>query len=122
MGFVQNGSKNKYFAVYLNDLGNPETANGKRRVKEHAEIISERIPQADRKGERNAVFEKVNEQDAQEEYVYITNLQLTKMDLQIGTWNFRRRFMQKVLPEMIHFSNGVGFRRALCRNDFSLGG
>ena len=38
VGFVQNGEQNKYFAVYLNDSGNPETANGKK-AKEIAEII-----------------------------------------------------------------------------------
>ena len=38
VGFVQNGKQNKYFAVYLNDSGNPETANGKK-AKEIAEII-----------------------------------------------------------------------------------
>ena len=38
VGFVQNGEQNKYFAVYLNDPGNQETANGKK-AKEIAEII-----------------------------------------------------------------------------------
>ena len=54
-------------------------------------------------------LKKVNEQDAQEEYVYITNLPANENGFTNRYYGVSEEdFMQKVLPEMIHFSNGVG--------------
>ena len=54
-------------------------------------------------------LKKVNEQDAQEEYVYITNLPADENGFTNRYYGISEEdFMQKALPEMIHFSNGVG--------------
>lgn len=54
-------------------------------------------------------LKKVNEQDAQEEYNFITELPADENGFTNKYYGIsREEFMQKALPEIVNFSEGIG--------------